>query len=386
MVCEIEKNFLLSDCTFLDNLENNCLKNYELEIFYTKITLKHSIKFKSSSKQFYKITKLNDLILEREERISQKQYEKARKKIIGKSIKKKRFELKFPSLKAYIDIYKKPKICVLKVFFPDLNSAKQFKIPKEFKIQKEFHYNLDFKSILLYGFGYEDFNVQKYFNLIEKKQNFVLDFPAFIGAFDGFRIILFYLFEKLQFYWKLFLEKKDKKDLENLVFYMRSFYIFLSSMNTVLDQKLSDALALQFKAIIYKIQSTINSENLLLFLKKHQDLLDDLDFFIRENSFYKGHSKERFFKQLVALELRKKLIFLRKEVLNKNTLESFEQSFFASFIFLKYFHCFLKMKILNKLYKKYFSAADRNLLFKTRKKQLCKLLKKASKNLKIYKG
>ncbi|MBX2362747.1 hypothetical protein I8941_01110, partial [Campylobacter jejuni] len=106
--------------------------------FYTQITSNHSVKFQSFCNEFYKITKFNNSILEQnqEEKISKKKFEKARKKIIGKSIKKERFEFKFCSLKSYIDIYEEPKICILKIFFPTLDSSNEFKIPKDFKIQK----------------------------------------------------------------------------------------------------------------------------------------------------------------------------------------------------------------------------------------------------------
>ncbi len=109
MVYEIQKNFLLSDCTLLENLkkDNIPFRNSKFETFYTQITSNHSVKFQSFCNEFYKITKFNNSILEQnqEEKISKKKFEKARKKIIGKSIKKERFEFKFCSLKSYIDIH-----------------------------------------------------------------------------------------------------------------------------------------------------------------------------------------------------------------------------------------------------------------------------------------
>ncbi|KQI43333.1 hypothetical protein Y870_02405, partial [Campylobacter jejuni CVM 41922] len=113
MVYEIQKNFLLSDCTLLENLkkDNIPFRNSKFETFYTQITSNHSVKFQSFCNEFYKITKFNNSILEQnqEEKISKKKFEKARKKIIGKSIKKERFEFKFCALKSYIDIYEEPK-------------------------------------------------------------------------------------------------------------------------------------------------------------------------------------------------------------------------------------------------------------------------------------
>ncbi|HEF7930707.1 TPA: hypothetical protein SBB52_001755, partial [Campylobacter jejuni] len=111
-------------------------------------------------------------------------------------------------------------------------------------------------------------------------------------------IFLFYLFKKLKFYWTLSLERKDKQSLCEFLFYSRSLYIVLSSMNTILDKNLSNILALKFKDITKKTQDILASENsnqdLLLFLsdEKIQDLFNDFDFFIKENSFYEGDCKD----------------------------------------------------------------------------------------------
>ncbi len=71
---------------------------------------------------------------------------------------------------------------------------------------------------------------------------------------------LFYLFKKLKFYWTLSLERKDKQSLCEFLFYSRSLYIVLSSMNTILDKNLSNILALKFKDITKKTQDILASE------------------------------------------------------------------------------------------------------------------------------
>ncbi|EAB5307580.1 hypothetical protein DEG57_06870, partial [Campylobacter jejuni] len=138
------------------------------------------------------------------------------------------------------------------------------------------------------------------------------------------------------------------------------------------------------------LASENSNQDLLLFLsdEKIQDLFNDFDFFIKENSFYEGDCKDRFFKQLVALELRKKIILFRKNILKNFDLELFENSFFELAIFLEYFYRFLEIKNLNKLYEKYCKDRDKNIFSKiiNNKNKFCKLLKKSSKNLKIYKG
>lgn len=84
MVYEIQKNFLLSDCT-LSNLkkDNIPFQNSEFETFYTQITSNHSVKFQSFCNEFYKITKFNNSILEQnqEEKFLKKNLKKLEKRL-----------------------------------------------------------------------------------------------------------------------------------------------------------------------------------------------------------------------------------------------------------------------------------------------------------------
>ncbi|EAI3021942.1 hypothetical protein E2901_09270, partial [Campylobacter coli] len=212
MVHEIQKTFLLPDATLLEKLQKDGIvfEIYEIETFYTKITYFYDVKFQNLNGNFYKITRLNNPILEQnqEEKISKKDYEKARKKLIEKSIKKKRYEFKLCSFKSFIDVYEDLNLYVLKVFFPTLEIANLFILPKEFRIQRELCGVLDSKNIILYGFNNLEIDIEKCFKIIEKNQNFTLDFPSSILAFDGYRIFLFYLFRKLKLYWNLALENR----------------------------------------------------------------------------------------------------------------------------------------------------------------------------------
>ncbi|EAL9851323.1 hypothetical protein D0283_04520, partial [Campylobacter coli] len=172
MVHEIQKTFLLPDATLLEKLQKDGIvfEIYEIETFYTKITYFYDVKFQNLNGNFYKITRLNNPILEQnqEEKISKKDYEKARKKLIEKSIKKKRYEFKLCSFKSLIDVYEDFNLYVLKVFFPTLEMANLFTPPKEFRIQRELCGVLDSKNIILYGFNNLEIDIEKYFKIIEK--------------------------------------------------------------------------------------------------------------------------------------------------------------------------------------------------------------------------
>ncbi|SPV24851.1 Uncharacterised protein [Campylobacter coli] len=73
--------------------------------------------------------------------------------------------------------------------------ANLFTPPKEFRIQRELCGVLDSKNIILYGFNNLEIDIEKCFKIIEKNQNFTLDFPSSILAFDGYRIFYFIYLE-----------------------------------------------------------------------------------------------------------------------------------------------------------------------------------------------
>lgn len=397
MVHGIQRNFLLPNTTLLENLQKDGIifKIFKCETFYTKITHNQNIKFQNINDSFYKITTLDSRILEqnKEEKITQKNYENAKKKLINRSIKKKRYEFKLCSYKSLIDVYEEPKICILKIFFSTVVEADKFVLPREFNISKELHCSLDSKFIMLYGYEQLEFDIEKCFKIIEKNQNFTLEFPSYINAFDGSRIFLFYLFRRLKFYWNLTLENRKKEYFYEFFFYAKKIYIVLSSIEGIFEQKLCDSLALKFKALSNKAYQNLTDEDndkLLLFLASEdmQNLFSDFDFFIRENSFYVGKDKDYFFKQIIANILRKKLIFLKKDLLKVSEIEKIEIRFLELFVFLEYFYTFFHIKSLDKIYKKYFHNFEKKTLSHSfrKKEKLCKLISKASKNLKIYKG
>ncbi|EPN7686239.1 hypothetical protein ACT264_001952 [Campylobacter coli] len=377
MVHEIQKTFLLPDATLLEKLQKDGIvfEIYEIETFYTKITYFYDVKFQNLNGNFYKITRLNNPILEQnqEEKISKKDYEKARKKLIEKSIKKKRYEFKLCSFKSLIDVYEDFNLYVLKVFFPTLEMANLFTPPKEFRIQRELCGVLDSKNIILYGFNNLEIDIEKCFKIIEKNQNFTLDFPSSILA----------------------LENRQREVFCEFFSYARKIYIILMSTEEIFDEELNKNLALRFEDLVKQSYCILANneldENLLLFLGSEdlQNLLSDFDFFIKEDSFYKSEQEKYFFKQMIAMQLRKRLVLFKKNLLKNFEIETFEENFLGLSVFLEYFHNLYNLKILSKLYNKYFicDLEKKTLLKLTKKKEkLGKLIHKASKKLKIYKG
>ncbi|EFS5652516.1 hypothetical protein HW756_000428, partial [Campylobacter coli] len=104
---------------------------------------------------------------------------------------------------------------------------------------------------------------------------------------------------------------------------------------------------------------------------------------------YKSEQEKYFFKQMIAMQLRKRLVLFKKNLLKNFEIETFEENFLGLSVFLEYFHNLYNLKILSKLYNKYFICdLEKKTLLKLikKKEKLGKLIHKASKKLKIYKG
>ncbi len=395
MVYEIKKSFLLADDFIVSRLQKDGVEfqSVDISIFYTQISPQKSVSFQSIGEQTFKIVIAKNEVLEKNQtQIPLKDFLKARKKAIAPVLKKRRLEFKLCSLKSYIELYENPKLCVLKICFETLEDTEKFVIPEDFKILKEL--KLDSKILSLYGFNPEPFDMEKCFKIIEKNQNFTLEFPEAINAFDGLRIFLFYLFRRLKFYWNLVLQDKKHEDLFELYLYAEKIFVIISSFNEVFDKNLNEILALKFKTLaqnLYALLEQKEDQNALLLLlssKELSDLFNDFDIFIKESSFYQGLQKDMFFKQLVALELRKKLVLFKKFLLKDFDFEQFSLKFRQICVFLEYFKTLFNLKSLNKLSTKYFLTSQEKSFSKTMKKRkkLLKLISKTSKSLRIYKG
>ncbi|ELP9447663.1 hypothetical protein QTN06_001717, partial [Campylobacter coli] len=155
---------------------------------------------------------------------------------------------------------------------------------------------------------------------------------------------LFYLFRKLKLYWNLALENRQRETFCEFFSYARKIYIILMSTEEIFDEELNKNLALRFKDLVKKSHCILANnelgENLLLFLsgEELQNLLSDFDFFIKEDSFYKSEQEKYFFKQMIAMQLRKRLVLFKKNLLKNFEIETFEENFLGLSVFLEYFH------------------------------------------------
>ncbi|MCX2683021.1 hypothetical protein OQH60_03985 [Campylobacter sp. MIT 21-1685] len=396
-VCEIQRVFLLQDSCLLEDLLNKnglLFKESRFEIFYTHISLNKNIQFQNIHKSFYKITFLKNEI-QQKQRISKREFKKARKKALVRSLHKKIYELQLYSFQACIEFYKELRISVLKVFFHTLEERHNFVFPKDFGIEKEIteKENLNSKSLILYGYEGR-FNIEKCLKIIDSNVNFTLNFPDSLYTFDGLRIFLFYLFKKLQFWHKLSLETRQRKHCYQFFLYAQKIFIVFFSFDSVFDKNLSKNLSGRFKILSESSLQILNSRNfdekllLLLTGERVYNLFGDFDFFIKENSFYQNKPKEKFFKQLVALELRRKLVVFKRLFYKNDEYEMLERKFIELKVFLEYFCCLFRCKSLEKLAQKYFSYTQTNvfLLFSMKKQKFFKLIDKSNLNLKMYKG
>jgi len=397
LVYEVQRFFLLQDCEIISHLQKDgiSLRQKTLRTFYTKISQKENIKFQNINNNFFKISIKNDDFLNRnKQKISEKIFLKEQKNALTDTLNEKIYSFQFCSLKTEILYYKKQELCILKIFFPSFASSESFFIPKEFKVIKELKQTRDFshKTISLYGNVFKNFDSDKCFKIIEKNQNFTLNFPHNIKAFDGFRILLFYFFRQLKTYWKLALEHKKKEDLDKFYSLSEKIYFILKNSYQIFEKTLSFSLSCRFKELRQKTKQILkqnqNEELLLLFLSSEnlKDLLSDFDIFIKEKYFYQGVYKDYFLKQIMALVLRKKLILFKKTLIKENL--DFKDDFLELKILLECFYDIYGIPNLEKLYHKYFAYSYEKFSNKAQSKKikLYQLLSRCAKNLKIYKG
>ncbi|KAA6227186.1 MULTISPECIES: hypothetical protein [unclassified Campylobacter] len=398
MVYEIQKIFLLNDFSLITNLNKDGInfKTCNINFFYTKISKNESLKFyKIDDKYFKKHIFEGDFLEEERNQITKKEFKDAKKNALTKPLNKISYMFNFCSFKAFIEVYESLNLCLLRVFFSNLKDSENFSLPSEFKAKKKLSLN-EFcsKKLSLYGNEFIDFDIDKCFKIIEKNQNFTLNFPSSIKAFDGFRIFLFYLFKKLKFFWSTSLQEKKEEDFANLQLYAKKLFIVLSSFDDIFDKRLSQNLALKFKDLAQKTKSILNQnekkEEALLFLLSSDnlnDLFSDFDTFIKEGLFYEGQKKDYFFKNLIALQIRKKLIIFKKTLKDDINFD-LEFKYSELKILLEFFAYFFDLKSLNKLHKKYFSKSMKKFLNKmqTRQDKFFTLISKTNKYLRIYKG
>ncbi|MDO4673649.1 hypothetical protein [Campylobacter sp.] len=208
------------------------------------------------------------------------------------------------------------------------------------------------------------------FKIIEKNQNFTLYFPKGILAFDGLRVLLFFLLKRMQHY-------QQKEDLDQFNSNMRKIYILLLDFKDFFDAQTGNFLLKNFHFFL-KQGAKKNFNELDKFLR-------DFEFVLREGDFYKNERRrDAVLKEVAALKIRKKIVLFKKFLVKNFSYKEFLSKSLELGIFLECFCPLFEMKSLDKL-----SRILEDKIFETlikKRKKFLKLLSKNSRNLKANKG
>lgn len=367
MFYPFQRNFLLQS---FDLSLKQISKGVCVTTFYTKISPKETLKFQSLDEKYFLIK--NDL----REEISKKEFDKAKEKALMKVLSKKSYELPDEKKRAFLQIYKEDKLFVLKVFFKSEEEACRFKFDEKMQPLRELDERFNSKNLILYDYKKAFFDIRTCFNIIEKNQNFTLNFPQSLYANDGFRALLFYLLCHFK------TQLKKRSAMADLHFIILKIRVFLESATELFDVKMARKLLSGFESLEKKIKQNLTKK--YFNIKPYRDLLSDFELFLREGEFFKSVEKESFLKAFVAHKLRLKLITFKKNSYKSFSYEEFMAQCLEIRIFLEHFAHFFDDKNLQKLA----LIFDENIFVKFMKKRekIFKLIKKVNKNLKIYKG
>ncbi|EFT0415308.1 hypothetical protein HWF22_001540, partial [Campylobacter upsaliensis] len=221
-------------------------KGVSITTFYTKISSKETLKFQSVDERYFLLR--NNL----REEISKKDFEKAREKAILGTLSKKSYEFLEGDRKCLFQIYKEERLFVLKVLFKSEEEARQFKPDEKIRLLRELDGKFNSKNLILYKYKKAFFDLHTCFNIIEKNQNFTLNFPQSLYANDGFRVLLFYLLYSFKS------QAKTGNDWVKLHFCILKICVFLKNAIELFDDKMAQKLLKGFEKLEEKLRQNLN--------------------------------------------------------------------------------------------------------------------------------
>ncbi|MBS4235560.1 hypothetical protein [Campylobacter vulpis] len=346
-------------------------QSVSITTFYTKISPKETLKFQSIDEKYFLLK--NGL----REEISKKEFKKAKEKALLEVLSKKSYEFLDGDRKFLFQIYKEKKLFILKILFKNEEDARQFKLDEKIRPLRELDEKFNSKNLILYKYKNAFFDLHTCFNIIEKNQNFTLNFPQSLYANDGFRVLLFYLLYAFKS------QAKKENGRVKLHFCVLKICVFLRNAIELFDDKMAQKLLAGFEKLEEKLKQNVNTKKRFN-IRLYKNLLNDFELFLREGEFYKSAKKDVFLKVFVAQKLRLKLILFKKFFIRNFSYDEFMFQCLELRIFLEHFADFFNDKNLEKLK----AVFDEDIFIKFIKKQMkiLKLIEKTSKNLKIYKG
>lgn len=350
---EIERKFLLENSDILKFLYKNKITIYKSNIlqFYVEVSKTNEIRYRKKDEIYYLTTK-SGVGLERDEFevvVAKAEFRDAFNKKLSSLIKKERYSFTIDSLVYYVDIYKGSLsgLYILEIEFDSRDSANSFNFSEALSefIVKEITQDERYKNknLALFGNPAYDFDLEKTLNLIDKSPNLTLNFPSYIDAYHGMRLLLNQIYINIKKHKDSYIKTKNPEDLHQLRVNLRKTRSLLKSASELYSDEILGEILNSLKKIAKStnqrrdfdvfteylegvdgsdevikslefvsnnqssnVNSALNSDEYMLFAMDYEGFLSDKDGFYRV--------KECHMKPFVAKMIRSEIVKVEKRV------------------------------------------------------------------------
>lgn len=345
---EIERKFLLEDEKILKFIYSKKITIYKSKIhqFYTEITSSSETRYRKKDDLYYLSTKKGEGLArdEFEVIISKDEYKQGYDKKISSLISKDRYSFEYQGLAYFVDIYKGllSGLYILEIEFESKECALEFKPSDEISkfIIKEVTQDIEYKNknLGLYDLPNLDIDLDKALNLIEKFPNLELNFPSYIDAYQGLRLLLNQIYFNAKFHKNQYEKSKDPENLHQFRVNLRKARSILKSSKDLYDEKIISQILKSIKSVakstnqrrdfdvfieyLQGVDGSKEAVDSLKFVSNNQRV--DLDFsdeilidfkslLADKEGFYS--TKSIFLKPYISKVIRKEIVKIEKELL-----------------------------------------------------------------------
>lgn len=345
---EIERKFLLENDRILKFIYSKKITIYKSKIyqFYTQTTSNSETRYRKKGNLYYLTTKKGSGLSrdEFEVVISKDEFKEAFDKKISSVISKDRYSFDYEGVTYFVDIYKGllSGLYILEVEFETENSALDFKLSSEISefVSKEVTQDRRYqnRNIGLYGLPNFDLDLDKTLNLLKKSPNLELNFPSYIDAYHGLRVLLNQFYSKIKFHKNEYENTENPENLHQLRVNLRKTRSLLKSSKDLYDEKILSQILQTLKEVakstnqrrdfdvfieyLEGIEGSKDVVKSLKFVSNNQSLkanFDDEDFIDLESlladkdGFYS--TKCIYLKPYISRVIRKEIVKIEKDLL-----------------------------------------------------------------------
>lgn len=352
---EIERKFLLEEALVLNILSQKNVKIFLTQIaqFYTTISKLNEVRYRKTGDEYLLTNKVGEGLArdEFEVVISKTEFKKAKKKRLSSIIEKSRYSFEIDGLNYFLDVYtgNLAPIVTLEVEFSTIQEAMSFKLEDIFgdlhykDVTEEPRYKNKYLS--LFGNPEFEFDAQKAIDVQIKKPDLKLNFPAYISAYDGIRVLLNKFYADIKINKESFLQSGDTEALHQFRVGLRKSRSILHLSKELYDENICKTLCDSLKNIanetnekrdldvfieylesvngtrvlIHNLleinQNHENSIRELIFCKSSEEFFADYEIFLDDKTkFFASKNCDIIFKKFIAKIIREYVVKLERRL------------------------------------------------------------------------